>query len=442
MPIPSDKPGLALRLLLAIIAVTAIVVPAVVVLRAPPVVPHRHHLRLPPARIVPKAELPPVEPVAFADMSMDEARAFNASIPFVGGPYAAARPFVFAGSTEQRARAIDCLAVAMLYEAGDDALGQRAVAQVIVNRARHPAFPKTICGVVFQGSERSTGCQFSFTCDNAMNRHHFADAAWVRARALAAMVLNGAVFRPVGYATHYHTDWVVPYWQASLDKIAAVHTHLFFRWTGWWGTPAAFAHGISPDEPVIPALAQYSDAHKDGLPLTDAAIATATTTAVTGSVSPLAGGDNNSFLMTLDPKMQPEAFAAIATRACGDRPYCKVMGWTDKTKVPAGLPLQQAQVASMSFSYLRDRAHGFDKALWNCAQFRRADLNQCMKLQVMVPVTRQQSDGFKLESLPGARRAVAPPVVPTGAVATGRPKVEATPVAKVTPVVKATPEGR
>jgi spore germination cell wall hydrolase CwlJ-like protein len=439
MTTPPAQPGLALRVLLAIIAVMAVVVPTVIVLRAPPVVPHRHHRRVfLPARIVPPAEIPPVEPVAFEDMSMDEAREFNASIPFVDGPNPAARPFKFAGSSEQRARAADCLAVALLYEAGDDAVGQRAVAQVIVNRARHPAFPKTICGVVFQGSERSTGCQFSFTCDNAMNRHHFSDAAWVRARALANMVLNGATYAPVGYATHYHTDWVVPYWQSSLDKIVAVHTHLFFRWTGWWGTPGAFAHGISSDEPIIPALAQYSEAHKGGGPLTDAAIIAATTTAVTSSVAPIAGGDNNSFLITLDPKMQPEAFAAIASRACGDRPYCKVMGWTDKSRVPTALPLQQAQVATMSFSYLRDRPHGFDKALWNCAEFRRADLTQCMKLQVLVPVTRQQADGFKLESLPGARRTPTP-VAPAGGLSGVRMKADTTPAAKPTPVAKATP---
>ena len=113
MPIPSVKPGLALRVLLAIIAVMAIVVPAVIVLRAPPVVPHRH-LRLPPARVVPKAELPPVEPVALADMSMDEARAFNASIPFVGGPYAAARPLVLGRATQNPAPAIDIRARAKL----------------------------------------------------------------------------------------------------------------------------------------------------------------------------------------------------------------------------------------------------------------------------------------------------------------------------------------
>ena len=430
MSIPPAPPGLALRVLLAIIAIAAIVVPIAIVLRAPPIVPHRHP-RLVPARVVPKAELPPVEPVAFEDMSMDDARAFNASIPFVDGPNPAARPFVFAGSDDQRARARDCLAVAMLYEAGDDAIGQRAVAQVIVNRAHHPAFPKTICGVVFQGSERSTGCQFSFTCDNAMNRHHFTDAAWERARAAAAMVLNGSVFRPVGYATHYHTDWVVPYWQSSLDKITAVHTHLFFRWTGWWGTPAAFQHGISSDEPVIPALAQYSEAHRAGLPMTEAAIAAATTTAVTSSVAPISGGDNNSFLILLDKKMQPDAYAAIAARACGDRPYCKVMGWTDKAKLPTTLPLQQAQVATMSFSYLRDRAHGFDKALWNCAEFKRADKAQCMKLQVLEPVARPQAETAKAEISPAARRTVAPPVVlPTPVATVVRPKAEATPTAR------------
>ena len=169
-----------------------------------------------------------------------------------------------------------------------------------------------------------------------------------------------------------------------------------------------------PDEPVIPALAPLSDAHKTGAALAEAAAATAETAPVTAAVTPISGGDNNSFLISLDPKMLPEAYAAIATRTCGDRPYCKVMGWTDRSKLPTGLPLQQAQVATMSFSYLRDRAHGFDKALWNCGEFRRSDLTQCMKLQVLVPVTRTQPDSFRLENLPGAHRvtpapAIAPP---------------------------------
>src|SRR3546814_4751718 len=90
-----------------------------------------------------------------------------------------ARPFVYAGGDDAKARARDCLAAAMLYEAGDDAKGQQAVGQVVINRARHPAFPKSICGVVFQGSERATGCQFTFTCDGALGRR-YSDAAWQR----------------------------------------------------------------------------------------------------------------------------------------------------------------------------------------------------------------------------------------------------------------------
>ena len=151
-----------------------------------------------------------------------------------------------------------------------DAEGERAVAQVVLNRLRHPAFPKTICGVIFEGQERSTGCQFSFACDHALTRWSPTADQWRRARGVADAALSGAVYRPVGYATHYHTDWVVPYWQASLDKVVAVHSHLFFRWTGWWGTPPAFNRQVSSAEPVIAQLASVSDAHKTGAALAEA----------------------------------------------------------------------------------------------------------------------------------------------------------------------------
>ena len=212
LPTQPARPTLGVSLVLLLIAAVAIVAPLLIVLHAPPVVPHRH-VKLVPQRVVPKAELPPVEPVAFQDLDPVDARAFNATVPFSTGPNPAARPFKFAGSDDQRARAIDCLTAAVLYEAGDDAEGQRAVAQVVINRARHPAFPKTICGVVFQGSERSTGCQFTFTCDGALAGHTWPEVYWTRARATATAALNGAVYKPVGYSTHYHTDWVVPYWQ-------------------------------------------------------------------------------------------------------------------------------------------------------------------------------------------------------------------------------------
>lgn len=384
MPL-SSRPDRSLRAVLLLIATSAILVPAVIVRFAPPVARH-HALHRVSSRVVPQSELPAVEPVAFEDLDPDEARAFNASIPFVDGPNPAARPFHLTGDTAQQARAIDCMAAAVLYEAGDDAVGQRAVAQVVINRVRHPAFPKTICAVVFQGSDRATGCQFTFTCDGALVRHHWTEEQWARARMTARAALTGAVFRPVGHATHYHTNWVVPYWQSSLDKIAAVHSHLFFRWTGWWGTPAAFRRPVSADEPVIAALAAYSEAHSGP----DTAVAPAAEGAIDAAVAAATlphpvPGDANSFLLTLDPAtLSPDGFAQLATRVCGDRAYCKVMGWTDPTKTPATLPLQPGQIATMAFSYLRDHAHGYDKALWNCREFRRTSPTQCMKAQTFL----------------------------------------------------------
>ncbi|MGH6614051.1 cell wall hydrolase [Sphingomonas sp.] len=403
------RPGVVLRLLLAMLAVAAIAVPALIVTFAPPIRPYRH-IVVPPQRIVPQAELPPVEPLKYQDLPPEDARSFNGTIPYSTAPNPAARPFALAGTDEDKARAIDCMAAAVLYEAGDDTLGQRSVAQVIINRTRHPAFPKTICGVVFQGSERSTGCQFTFTCDGALVRHRWSDVAWKRARETATLALTGSVFKPVGYSTHYHTDWVVPYWSSSLDKVTKVRTHLFFRWTGWWGTPPAFGRRVLSSEPVIAKLAALSDSHRMGAALEEAAAATIEGATLAGTLPPPIVTDTNSFLITLDKKMPPENFATLASATCGERPYCKVMAWNSKAKTPTALPLQSSQVAAMSFSYLRDRAKGYDKALWNCAEYRRPDLNQCMKLQVFVPVVRPTMT-FRLENLPGSR--VLPPPLST-----------------------------
>jgi spore germination cell wall hydrolase CwlJ-like protein len=66
---------------------------------------------------------------------------------------------------------------AVYYEAAYEPLqGRRAVAQVVLNRVRHPAFPNSVCGVVYQGSNQRV-CQFSFTCDGSLNRKPSA-AAW------------------------------------------------------------------------------------------------------------------------------------------------------------------------------------------------------------------------------------------------------------------------
>ena len=389
------------------IAVAAVAIPLALVLWGPRAVPQHLPPVVMPRRVAPPTELPPVDPVSYQDLSPADARAYNATIPFVTGAIPAARPFHIAGTPDSIARATDCLAAAVLYEAGDDSLGMKAVAQVVLNRVRHPAFPKTVCGVVFQGSDRTTGCQFTFTCDGALG-HRWSDAAWARARDVAKAALDGAVFKPVGYATHYHTDWVVPYWSDSLDKLAAVHTHLFYRWTGWWGTPAAFGRQVDPEEPVIAKLALWSDAHKLGSAMdqADAAIAEA---AAAAAGTPIATAtDPNSFVMTLSKKLTPDAFPVYADKVCGDRPYCKLMAWSDAKLTPASPTLDPRQIATMSFSYLRDRAHSYEKALWNCREFKRDDPTQCMKAQILVPQPRIAAE----TATPSA---VAPGAVPASA---------------------------
>ena len=160
-------------------------------------------------------------------MTMAQARASNAAVPVETDRLVSAAPFRFRGGPASREQAVECLATAALYEAGDDPRGQRAVIQVVLNRVRAPGFPKTVCGVVYQGYDRVTGCQFSFTCDGSFARRPV-HLGWGAARRAARRALAGQVFAPVGGATHYHADWVVPYWRGSMIKVARVGTHLFY----------------------------------------------------------------------------------------------------------------------------------------------------------------------------------------------------------------------
>ncbi len=379
------RPGLAIRASLSLIAIAAVAVPALVVVTAPPPAVARARKAVPPRRVVPPTIVPAVEPVELVDLSLDDARAYNADVPFVRGPNPAARPLRLRDSPDDLARATDCLAAAVIYEAGNDPVGQKAVAQVVLNRVRHPAFPKTVCGVVFEGQDRRTGCQFTFTCDGALTRWQPPAALWTRARALSAAALAGAVYRPVGYATHYHTDWVVPYWQSSLDKIARVGTHLFFRWTGWWGTPPAFNRQIQPAEPVIAKLAPFSDAHKTGDALLEAAAALAEADAATalavGTPATAVPGEPDAFLVALPATAAPESFPQLAQAACGVRDRCKYLGWTDAKAVPKTAAIEPAQLATMAFSYLRDKPAGLERTLWNCTLYPRTRPGGCMKRQ-------------------------------------------------------------
>ncbi len=133
------------------------------------------------------------------------------------------------GNALESSRELECLADAVYYEArGETFNGQAAVAQVVMNRVRHPAFPKSICGVVFQGAYNRTGCQFSFACDGSM-RHARDVGAWNRARRIASSALAGTMSNQVGSATHFHTINVSPGWGPRLLRVAQVGMHIFYR---------------------------------------------------------------------------------------------------------------------------------------------------------------------------------------------------------------------
>ena len=340
---------------------------------------------------------PPVEPTRLIDLTPDDARAVNAKVPFVTGRIVPARPFAFAGTPDDRARAVACLATAVLYEAGDDAIGEQAVAQVVLNRVRHPAFPRTVCGVVFQGSQLPTGCQFTFTCDGALERR-VSDAAWLRAKYVAEAALAGHVMPTVGTATHYHTDWVVPYWASSLDKIGMVHTHLFYRWRGVWGLPPAFTGRYVGGETIDPRIAARVDptvtelteaelaAIEPGAANAAAAATAAASTTIDGvTAADLKGStprlvDNAaaSYVLQLDPGAFPGSYAIAALNICARKSDCTVVGYQHADRLPSALPVSAEGLRRASFYYRVRKAVGIESVLWNCRDIPRPDPSQCL----------------------------------------------------------------
>ena len=221
----------------------------------------------------------------------------------VGAP---ARPFFSAGVGLTHARAQECLAQAVWYEAASESeAGQRAVAQVVLNRVAHPSWPASVCGVVYQGSQRKTGCQFTFTCDGSLARRP-SGAGWARAQRIAAEALSGSVYAPVGHATHYHTLWVNPYWAGTLDHVGTIGAHRFYRLRGAAGDKAAFSMayaGLESGPAARPALPEPEAA----------AAAAAAKPAIAYDLAPLTGNRREA--------ARPAAPAATAPGAAGEPAY-------------------------------------------------------------------------------------------------------------------------
>jgi hypothetical protein len=336
-------------------------------------------------------DLPIVEPLVLRQIDKVAAKKINDATPLTEVTVPAAAPFLFFGKPDDMMRATDCLAATIYYEAGAEAVaGQMAVAQVVLNRVRHPAYPKTVCGVVFQGHERRTGCQFSYTCDGSMIRRRPGGAAWTGARSLARAMLSGVVYSPVGLATHYHTDWVLPAWSARLDKVRVERSHLFFRYQGYWGTPKAFRGRYAGVEAPFGKLGLLSPAHRtsetDALAVLPAVtdkptdiMATATLFAPERVSQTVTTDDRrkDTFMIYVDPLLEPEALSALADRACGVRTRCKVLAWADQDLMPKGMVMDDAARAGMAFSYVRTGSMR-GRQIWNCALFPRSKASECL----------------------------------------------------------------
>ena len=226
-----------------------------------------------------------------------------------------ARPFHL-GSSLDASRDLECLTQAVYYEArGEGRAGMQAVAQVVLNRARHPAFPKTVCGVVFQGAARRTGCQFSFTCNGAM-RGRINTAAWNRARDVAARALSGEVSAAVGNATHFHTTAVSPRWRNSLLRVTQVGQHVFYRFGGRSGSSAAFAYEPAPslsrdaEQPVLASLDPTQPVRQAGQAVAYSLVLAQEGLALPTPAAPAAA----------QPAGHPPADRAAADRAAGQAP--------------------------------------------------------------------------------------------------------------------------
>ena len=375
---------------------------------------------MPDARKVAAADALPASPrdieahgeKAKSLLAPDDARARNAAVAFAGGPIDAAQPFVFRGTDDDRARALDCLATAALYEAGDDTTGEAAVAQVVLNRVRHAAFPATVCGVVYQGSQRATGCQFTFTCDGSLARR-MPDAAWARARSVASAALSGHVDESVGLATHYHTDWVYPYWSPSLRKLAKVGTHLFFGWPGGWGGPRAFtrtyrgnevAAGTGMASGPVPAvngdaaaLAASNEPAILGLPMPKAELpAGMGKVPLYGNRLRLIGADGHSFGLLAPAGAAASQLVNAALALCEKPGPCQVSAWRNEDDIPGAFPVPDGARGTMVFEFVRAAAGGKGTLRFDCGQFPNRDPNRCLsprtQLDDVLPGVRFKSN--------------------------------------------------
>ncbi|MGL4243104.1 MAG: cell wall hydrolase, partial [Beijerinckiaceae bacterium] len=169
-----------------------------------------------PAAIdLPRVELPPAPQIGVKPPPAATARPIPPKSPLVG---------IVTSEKEMK-----CLAEAVYFEArSEPERGQAAVAQVVLNRVRHEAYPDTVCGVVYQNRHRYLACQFTFACEGKRLKTD-ESGPWATAQRIARDVAEGRTYLPgVGNATHYHANYVRPWWARYMERRERVGRHLFF----------------------------------------------------------------------------------------------------------------------------------------------------------------------------------------------------------------------
>ncbi len=127
---------------------------------------------------------------------------------------------------------LDCMAANIYFEAStQERIGKIGVAQVTMNRVRSPEFPNSICEVVFQGPKNKKHkhlCQFSWYCDGKPDVIR-SKRMWRECVYIAKYVMLGGVPDITKKSTHYHADYVQPWWAKKMEKTVKLGDHIFYR---------------------------------------------------------------------------------------------------------------------------------------------------------------------------------------------------------------------
>ena len=129
------------------------------------------------------------------------------------------------GSAKVSNKELECLAKAIYFEAGHEKeLGKIAVGAVVLNRMNSPAYPDTVCGVVYQKNYKARGCQFTWSC-----RKHVkivSNKAWEESLAIARGVLAGNFNDPTKGATSFNNR---PFKSKGLKHTIKIGNHYFYQ---------------------------------------------------------------------------------------------------------------------------------------------------------------------------------------------------------------------